>query len=71
MHHHLQNGDLGCEPQNHSPLPPLIPALPFTRSTLAGEIAGVASLAQPPGPNHTLAHTGVPIAVRQYCSGLA
>ena len=52
---------------------------------LAGEITGLASLAQPPGPNHTLAHTGAPcssawsrrrtcpapIAVRQCCSGLA
>jgi hypothetical protein len=60
MHQHLQNSDLGCEAQIHSPLAPMIPALPVTRSTLAGKIANVASLAKSPGPNHTLTHTGAP-----------
>jgi len=29
MHHHLQQSDLGCNPQVHRPLPGLIPALAF------------------------------------------
>lgn len=38
----------------------LIPALPVAGRTLALEISGVAGLAQLPGSNHTLTHTGAP-----------
>ena len=50
-HHHRRQkqAQLLCIPQ---------PGATKRGARLAGEITGLASLAQPPGPNHTLAHTG-------------
>ena len=52
-HHRRQNqAQLLCIPQ---------PVAAKRGARLAGEITGLASLAQPPGPNHTLAHTGATV----------